>query len=144
MKKKIYLLALLITLLLIGVYAVGESFISPEIEPFTDDKINICFEVKVTVVATGNEKSKSFCRKYPTDLLNHCDYGRYGQVIGECKNILKKEVKRDLKNWYKLKLPKEIKQKVTLKDLTVTSISYEPYQNWVGCKYDFLNEDIVC
>lgn len=144
MNKKYLLIPIVIGLLGTGyVLSQGESYESPEIEPVEDDKIRICFDVTAIIISSGKERTRSFCREYPMDLLNKCTHGRYGQVI-ECRNTLRQEVKQDLKNWYKVKVPTEIKQKIKLKDLILTSISHEPYQGWVGCKYDFMNDEMVC
>lgn len=144
MNKKHLLIPLILGLLIIG-YALsqGESYESPEIEPVIDDNIKICFDVTVVVVSSGKEVQRSFCRNYPVDLLWKCKYTRYGVPI-KCENTLRQEVKSDLRNWYRIRIPHEIKEKITLKDLTLTSISLEQYQNWVGCKYDFMSDDIVC
>lgn len=146
MKKKYLGVSLIILGIIFSTsfaYSQLQSFESPEIEPIEEDKIKMCFEVTVKIIATGKERQKTFCREYPIDLLYKCQYDRYGLPIN-CKNILKKEVQQDLKNWYKYKLPKEIKTKIQLKDLTLISISHPNYQKWVGCKYDFMTDKITC
>jgi len=142
--KKYLVIPIIIGLLVTG-YALSqsESYESPEINPVEDDKIESCFTVTIEVVATSNTRQYDFCRKYPDDLLNKCQYTRYGKAFN-CKNVLKKTVEQDLKKWYRIKVPTEIKAKIKLKDLTLTSISHPDYQNWVGCKYDFMTDSIKC
>lgn len=117
--------------------------LAEEIEPAVEDKITTDFEVTLKIIATGNEISRTFSRKYPIDLLNYCKYDRYGKPI-KCKNMLKQEIEEDLRKWYKIKLRHKIKKKIKPMSLTLIAIGHPDYQHWVGCSYDFMTDKIIC
>jgi len=142
MKGLIYgiLLMILLTAPLIWKYGLSQETIgTTPIKPVTDDKLTVCFSYTLEDSKTKKASYETMCRKYPTDLSNHCSYGRYGQVI-RCEDILIKEINMDVKKWYKNSLPREVTKNMNLKDVIVTEAEGQA-SSLVGKEYDFMGNE---
>jgi len=116
-----------------------ESFNQTPIKPVTDDKITVCFSYTLEDEKTKKASYETMCRRYPTDLSNHCSYGRYGQVI-RCEDILLKEINLDVERWYKESLPREVTENMDLRDVIVTEAEGQA-SSLVGKEYDFMGNE---